>query len=114
MCPTLTTVRESGIRLFKGYEFVEDRISRYLAHCTETRIVTKQWRVDQMYEELEPLLTQLEVHLNPSPGFLAQMKRIPPYKFRLRCTGAQPWELSLPAQLLCSGQVTGRVRYRKV
>jgi hypothetical protein len=42
MCSNLVTVRDNGIRLFKKYERGEDRISRYLAHCTEMRIVDRQ------------------------------------------------------------------------
>ncbi len=39
---------------------VNDKISRYLQHCTEQRVDGKNWRVREMFEELEPLMSEFE------------------------------------------------------
>jgi hypothetical protein len=38
----------------------KDKISRYLQHCTEQRIEDKTWRVEEMFKELEPLMSRFE------------------------------------------------------
>jgi hypothetical protein len=37
-----------------------DKISRYLQHCTEQRVEGKNWRVREMFEELQPTLFEFE------------------------------------------------------
>ncbi|SRR5579862_6792309 len=39
---------------------VNDKISRYLQHCTEQRVDAKSWRVREMFEELDPLMSDFE------------------------------------------------------
>lgn len=39
---------------------VNDKISRYLQHCTEQRVDAKSWRVREMFEELDPLMSEFE------------------------------------------------------
>ncbi len=46
--------------LWRKYEAVDDRISRYLQHCTEQRIVGKNWRVREMFEEIDSLTSGFE------------------------------------------------------
>lgn len=85
---TLKQIREKGIELFKDYERVEGSISQYLAHCTEVRVVNKQWPVDEMYGRLESLLKEVEDCLKPSEGFSQRMKRISPIGFRAPLKGS--------------------------
>jgi hypothetical protein len=37
-----------------------DKISRYLQHCTEQRVEGKNWRVREMFEELDTLMSDFE------------------------------------------------------
>ena len=37
-----------------------DKISRYLHHCTEQRTDSKNWRVREMFEELAPTISKFE------------------------------------------------------
>ena len=51
--------------LWKKYEVREDgeqndKISKYLQHCTEQRLESKNWNVSEMLEDLSPLLTEFE------------------------------------------------------
>jgi hypothetical protein len=47
--------------LWNKYEAqVEDKISRYLQHCTEQRVEAKSWTVREMFEELDPLISEFE------------------------------------------------------
>jgi hypothetical protein len=47
--------------LWEKYEgHVDDRISRYLQHCTEQRVEGKNWRVREMFEELDTLMSDFE------------------------------------------------------
>jgi len=46
------------------------RISQYLQHCTEKRIDFKNWEVSTMYNEIEPLLSDVDMHLGPDSGIL--------------------------------------------
>lgn len=39
---------------------VNDKISRYLQHCTEQRVDGKEWKVGEMFAELEPLMSTFE------------------------------------------------------
>ena len=42
---------------------VKDKISRYLQHCTEQRVDGKTWKIREMFEELDPLMSQFEALL---------------------------------------------------
>jgi hypothetical protein len=56
----LPTIRKQGDKLWAKYERVEDRISRYLQHCTTVRTESKSWEVGTMNGELEPVLADVE------------------------------------------------------
>jgi len=56
----LPTIREQGGKLWAKYECVEDRISRYLQHCTTLRTESKSWDVGVMNGEIEPVLVEVE------------------------------------------------------
>lgn len=66
--PELAKIHTEGAKLWAKYERVDDRISRYLAHCTTQRTHAKNWEVGTMYQELEPLLSQLEAALPSRPA----------------------------------------------
>ncbi len=53
------------------------RISQYLQHCTTKRIVAKDWEVGTMYNEIEPLLSDVDTHLGPHTGILTP---VPPVR----------------------------------
>jgi hypothetical protein len=55
----LAKIHADGAKLWAEYEEVEDRISRYLQHCTTKRTAAKNWFIDEMYNKIEPLLAQL-------------------------------------------------------
>src|ERR1700756_5533473 len=69
----LESIHKVGQELLFKYEPPDKhgggRISEYLAHCTTTRIVPREWRIHEMYNEIEDSLTQLERHIKPSPEF---------------------------------------------
>lgn len=67
--PQLAEIHAEGAKLWAKYERVDDRISRYLAHCTTQRTEIKDWEVGTMYRELEPLLIQIEAALPPRPAY---------------------------------------------
>ncbi len=56
----LPYVNDQGSKLWAKYERVEDRISRYLQHCTTLRTETKSWVIGTMNEELESVLAHVE------------------------------------------------------
>jgi hypothetical protein len=56
----LPELRKQGEVLWDKYERVDDRISRYLQHCTTQRTQWKQWEVGTMSNELEPVLVVVE------------------------------------------------------
>ncbi len=37
-----------------------DKISRYLQHCTKQRVIKKKWDVEEMYSDLKPLIEKFE------------------------------------------------------
>jgi hypothetical protein len=63
----LNDLYEKGKKLRAEYEPTDaqggGRISQYLQHCTEKRIEFKDWPVSTMYEQIEPLLSDVEKHL---------------------------------------------------
>jgi hypothetical protein len=52
------------MQLWQEYEPTDaqggGRISQYLQHCTTKRIQFKDWRIDTMIEQIEPLLAEVE------------------------------------------------------
>lgn len=72
---------DGGYNLFRSYERGNERISRFLAHCTSQRIDFKEWRINEMCEQIEPLLSRVEEKLNPSPDFRAAIKRVSAINF---------------------------------
>jgi hypothetical protein len=38
----------------------DDKISRYLQHCTKQRVIKKKWNVEQMYGDLQPVIERFE------------------------------------------------------
>jgi hypothetical protein len=52
------------------------RISQYLQHCTEKRIDFKNWEVSTMYNEIEPLLSDVDKHLGPEMGMLKPIPQV--------------------------------------
>jgi hypothetical protein len=53
-------IHAEGAKLLAEYEEVEDRISRYVSHCTTKRTEAKGWPIPVMIEKIEPLLAQIE------------------------------------------------------
>lgn len=39
---------------------LNDKISRYLQHCTEQRVEGKEWKIGEMFGELDPLMSAFE------------------------------------------------------
>jgi hypothetical protein len=37
-----------------------DKISRYLQHCTKQRVIKKKWNVEEMYSDLKPFIEKFE------------------------------------------------------
>jgi hypothetical protein len=82
----LESLHRIGHELIHEYEPSDKRgggrISEYLAHCTTTRLVPREWGIHEMYRKIEPSLTELEKHLKTSAEFGYFMKRVPPVDFR--------------------------------
>jgi hypothetical protein len=72
-----------GKQLRAKYEPVDKqgggRISQYLQHCTEKRTDPKDWAVSEMTEEIEPLLVEIEKHLEPKRN--RDLMSVPPVQF---------------------------------
>jgi hypothetical protein len=62
----LAQVHAAGRKLWEKYERVDDRISRFLQHCTTLRTEFKEWEVGTMYNELDPLLQAIEKAIRPA------------------------------------------------
>jgi hypothetical protein len=58
--PDFPRIRVEGAKLWTKYERVNDRISRYLQHCTTQRTQVKSWEVGTMNRELESVLPEVE------------------------------------------------------
>jgi hypothetical protein len=60
-------IHEKGKQLWAQYEPKDacggGRISQYLHHCTTRRTDSKDWRIDEMTKQIEPLLEAIEGHL---------------------------------------------------
>jgi len=60
-------IYERGKQLWASYEPKDadggGRISQYLHHCTTKRTDSKDWRIDEMSKQIEPLLKAVEGHL---------------------------------------------------
>ncbi len=69
----LAQIYAAGRKLWDKYERVDDRISRFLQHCTTLRTEFKEWEVGTMYNELEPLLYEIEKAIRPAR---AQQQRL--------------------------------------
>jgi hypothetical protein len=69
----LAQIHAAGRKLWEKYERVDDRISRFLQHCTTLRTEFKEWEVGTMYNELEPLLYGIESAIRPAR---AQQQRV--------------------------------------
>src|SRR5580658_10673111 len=63
-------MHKKGQILWMKYERQEDRISRYLQHCTTKRVDAKDWQIDEMVSEIETLLSEVEKVLKPSANLL--------------------------------------------
>jgi hypothetical protein len=62
----LAKIHAEGRKLWEKYERVEDRISRFLQHCTTLRTAFKEWEVGTMYNELDPFLQAIEAAIRPA------------------------------------------------
>jgi hypothetical protein len=69
-------IHTSGQALWQKYEVVPDKISRYLQHCTTYRVDPKDWKIDEMMKEIEPLLDKVERALLPYPTELDQIPKV--------------------------------------
>jgi hypothetical protein len=63
----LAEIHEKGKQLWAQYEPKDvdggGRISQYLHHCTTKRTDSKEWRIDEMNKQIEPLLKAVDGHL---------------------------------------------------
>lgn len=58
--PTLASM--TRLDLYEKYDTRDnpEAISKYLHHCTQQRAIKKEWNVRNMYEDLRPVIEQLE------------------------------------------------------
>jgi hypothetical protein len=70
-------IQSDGEKLHAKYEGVEDCISRYVSHPTIKRTDQRNWRIDVMSQEIEPLLAEVVTALQPKAAnaFLKPYKR---------------------------------------
>jgi hypothetical protein len=72
---SLNAVHSTGTALLNKYEPPDTagggRISQYLHHCTIKRIDFKEWPIDEMGGEIEPLIKEVASYLMPkaTPDF---------------------------------------------
>jgi hypothetical protein len=57
-------------------EAADERISIYLQHSTTKRIDIKHWRIDEMVNEIEPLLTEITNALKPTNTLLEALRPV--------------------------------------
>jgi len=57
----------------RGKDDENDKISRYLQHCTKQRVIKKKWNVEEMYSDLKPLIEKFESLL---PGYKPATKPV--------------------------------------
>jgi hypothetical protein len=57
---TLSRLRREDLWIKYEGPQEDEKISRYLQHCTEQRVENKTWNVREMFEELSPLLDEFE------------------------------------------------------
>lgn len=67
-------VHAKGKALWAKYEEQPDRISRYLQHCTTQRIDAKDWQIDEMVNEIEPLLSEVDMVIKPTNTLLEAIR----------------------------------------
>jgi hypothetical protein len=72
-----TQIHAKGQTLWVKYEEHDDRISRYLQHCTTKRIDAKDWQIDEMVNEIEPLLREIEKAVKPTNNLLEGIRAVP-------------------------------------
>jgi hypothetical protein len=76
----LKQIHTKGMELLDEYEPPNSkgggRISQYLQHCTTKRIEFKDWRIDTMTSQIEPLLTEVEKHLRPGNAVLLRVPAV--------------------------------------
>ncbi len=91
----LDGLSQRGKILRNKYEGIDDSVSRYLHHCTEQRILSKEWEVKLMFDELSPLLREFESLL---PDTRRPWGDPPPTRI------LRP-EVKLRSELLCSQSI---------
>ena len=78
---TLNEIYAKGQKLRAQYEPTDaqggGRISQYLQHCTTKRIDAKDWEVSAMFNDIEPLLSEVEMHLAKHRFLLAPVPAKP-------------------------------------
>jgi hypothetical protein len=76
----LDKIHADGAKLLNEYEPSDKqgggRISQYLQHCTTKRIDFKEWRIDTMSKQIEPLLWQVEQCLGQRVRILKPAKAV--------------------------------------
>ena len=72
-------IYEKGKQLLSKYEPKDadggGRISQYLSHCTTKRTDSKNWPIDQMNKQIEPLLKAIEERLRARKRALLECVR---------------------------------------
>jgi len=58
--PQLPRIIGQGSTLWTKYERVRDKISVYLHHCTTLRTESKSWDLDEMNNDMEPVVAEVE------------------------------------------------------
>src|SRR6266446_3215106 len=76
----LNEIHAKGKPLWDRYEPSDKqgggRISQYLQHCTTKRTDAKDWGVATMFNDIEPLLIEVEKHLGPHKGILVAIPAV--------------------------------------
>jgi hypothetical protein len=73
----MANLHAEGKKLLERYEpddkVVGPRISQFLSHCTTKRVEVVEWDIGKMYNEIEPLLSEVEKHLGASPNLVLKV-----------------------------------------